>query len=257
MQVKAKKKLGQHFLEDEGIAQKIVNSLSPDNYEVVLEIGPGMGVLTKYLARESYTTYAIDVDKESVAYLKKTAILPLDQILLGDFLKINLDDLIKKPFAIIGNFPYNISSQIVFKTIENRHKIPELVGMFQKEVAERICAKPGSKIYGITSVLTQAFFNTTYLFSVPPQVFRPPPKVNSGVIKLTRIKPLVAKECERLFFTIVKTAFNQRRKKISNSLSRYNLPKELLEDSIFAKRPEQLSVCDFVNLMSKVGPYVD
>lgn len=257
MQVNPKKYFGQHFLEDQSIAQRIVDALSAEDCEVVLEIGPGMGVLTQYLVKKPYQVHVIDIDQESVAYLIQQKILSENHIILGDFLKMNLHDFFKNSFAVIGNFPYNISSQIIFKTIENRHQIPELVGMFQKEVAQRICANPGSKIYGIISVITQAFYQAEYLFTVPPEVFRPPPKVNSGVIRLKRIKPLLKKELESLFLRIVKTSFNQRRKKIKNSLSSFNLPEKLLEDAIFAKRPEQLTVDEFINLTSKIDHYVN
>jgi len=254
MSVRAKKHLGQHFLKDERIAKKIADTLTGKGYDTVLEIGPGMGVLTNYLLQKEYITYAIEIDKESVDYLQTRYFDIKDRIISGNFLKINISDYFQNtPFAIIGNFPYNISSQILFKTLENKHQIPEFSGMFQKEVAQRIAEKPGSKIYGILSVLTQAFYDVEYLFTVPPNVFNPPPKVDSGVIRLIRKKNYTLPVDERLFYKVVKTAFNQRRKTIRNSLKTFNLSDKLREDAIFAKRPEQLSVQEFINLTQKIA----
>ena len=254
MRVKAKKYLGQHFLRDENIAQDIANTLTEKSYDTVLEIGPGMGVLTKYLLKKKFTTYVIEIDKESVEYLKSHYKNLESRIISEDFLKINFKDYFHdKPFAIIGNFPYNISTQIVFKTLENKHQIPELCGMFQKEVAQRIAEKPGSKTYGILSVLTQAFYDAEYLFTVPPNVFNPPPKVDSGVIRLIRKKNYTLPVDEQLFFKVVKTAFNQRRKTLRNSLKSFNLSDKLREDAIFVQRPEQLSVQQFINLTQKIA----
>ena len=253
MSVKAKKHLGQHFLTDELIAQQIADSLIGTNYKNVLEIGPGMGVLTKYLLKKDFTTHVIEIDTESVDYLKAHYLNLADRIISKDFLKIDISEYMgKEPFAIIGNFPYNISSQIVFKTLENRHQIPEFSGMFQKEVALRIAEKEGSKVYGILSVLTQAFYDVEYLFTVPPTVFNPPPKVDSGVIRLVRKENYTLPVDEKLFYKVVKTAFQQRRKTLRNSLKTLNLSDNLREDSIFAKRPEQLSVQEFINLTSKI-----
>jgi 16S rRNA (adenine1518-N6/adenine1519-N6)-dimethyltransferase len=253
MSVKAKKHLGQHFLKDELIAQQIADSLTQNGYKNVLEIGPGMGVLTKYLLKKPLTTYVIEIDTESVEYLKTHYLNLTEKIISKDFLKINLEDYFgKEQVAIIGNFPYNISTQIVFKTLENRHQIPEFSGMFQKEVAQRIAEKAGSKVYGILSVLTQAFYNVEYLFTVPPTVFNPPPKVDSGVIRLIRKENYTLPVDEKLFFRVVKTAFQQRRKTLRNSLKTLNLSDSLREDTIFAKRPEQLSVQEFINLTSKI-----
>jgi 16S rRNA (adenine1518-N6/adenine1519-N6)-dimethyltransferase len=253
MSVKAKKHLGQHFLKDESIAMKIADSLTLSNYKNVLEIGPGMGVLTKYLLKKDVTTYVIEIDTESVEYLQAHYLNLAQRIISKDFLKINIEDYFgKEQIAIIGNFPYNISTQIVFKTLENRHQIPEFSGMFQKEVAERIAEKAGSKKYGILSVLTQAFYNVEYLFTVPPSVFNPPPKVDSGVIRLIRKEDFTLPVNEKLFYRVVKTAFNQRRKTLRNSLKTMNLSDLLREDSIFTKRPEQLSVEEFINLTSKI-----
>ena len=249
MTVKAKKHLGQHFLRDENIAQKIADSLSLKNYDNVLEIGPGMGVLTKYLLDKKITTHVIEIDKESVAYLKSNFLTLADRVIEEDFLKYDLNCIFNdQPFAIIGNYPYNISSQIVFKTLEMRDQVPEFSGMFQKEVAQRICEKKGSKSYGILSVLVQAFYDAEYLFTVPPHVFNPPPKVDSGVLILKK-KPNYKLACdEKLFFKVVKSAFNQRRKTLRNSLKVFNLTDNLKANSIFDLRPEQISVEDFINL---------
>ena len=263
MFVKAKKHLGQHFLTDESIAKKIADSLSGNGYDDVLEIGPGMGVLTKYLLPQKAKITVLELDRESVAYLHDT--FPLEHIKLdtskahfsvleGDFLKKNIQDIFnKKQVAIIGNFPYNISTQIVFKAIENREFVPEFAGMFQKEVAKRIAEKEGSKVYGIMSVLTQAFFDVEYLFTVPPTVFNPPPKVESGVIRLVRKKDFSLPVDEKLFFRVVKTAFNQRRKMLRSSLKPFNLSDALREDPLFTKRPEQLSVSAFIALTQKIA----
>lgn len=252
-QVKAKKHLGQHFLTDESIAQKIADTLTLSGYKSVLEIGPGMGVLTKYLLKKELTTYVIEIDTESVDYLKANFLNLAPRVIEKDFLKYDLNEIFKgESFAIIGNFPYNISTQIVFKMLEMRNQIPEFSGMFQKEVAQRICSKEGSKVYGILSVLTQAFYNAEYLFTVAPSVFNPPPKVNSGVLRLTR-KENYALPCdEALLFKVVKTAFQQRRKTLRNSLKTFNLSESLREDVIFDKRPEQLSVQQFILLIQKI-----
>ena len=250
-QVRAKKHLGQHFLRDENIAQKIADTLSLDGYKDVLEIGPGMGVLTKYLLKKEITTHVIEIDTESVEYLKNNYLNLASRIYEKDFLKYDLIEIFKtKPFAIIGNFPYNISSQIVFKTLEMRDQIPEFSGMFQKEVAQRICSKEGSKVYGILSVLTQAFYDANYLFTVPPSVFNPPPKVDSGVLLLKR-KPNYSLACDEvLFFKVVKTSFQQRRKTLRNSLKTFNLSNNLKANTIFGQRPEQLTVTQFIELTS-------
>ena len=254
MSVRAKKHLGQHFLTDENIAKKIADSLTENKYTDVLEIGPGMGMLTKYLLQKNLTIHVIEIDSESVDYLKAHYLNLSDRIITQDFLKIDLNEFFgKKQLAIIGNFPYNISSQIVFKAIENKHRIPEFAGMFQKEVAQRIAEKPGSKVYGIISVLTQAFYDVEYLFSVPPSVFNPPPKVDSGVIRFIRKENYTLPVDEKLFFRVVKTAFNQRRKMLRSSLKTFNLSDKLREDTIFTERPEQLSVQDFISLTQKIA----
>ncbi|MEO8933239.1 MAG: 16S rRNA (adenine(1518)-N(6)/adenine(1519)-N(6))-dimethyltransferase RsmA, partial [Xanthomarina sp.] len=246
-QVKAKKHLGQHFLTDESIAEKIANTLSFKGYKQVLEIGPGMGVLTKYLLKKDTITHVIEIDTESVEYLKNNYLNLADRVIEQDFLKYDLNLVFnKEPFAIIGNFPYNISTQILFKTLEMRDQVPEFSGMFQKEVAQRICSKEGSKIYGILSVLTQAFYHAEYLFTVPPSVFNPPPKVDSGVLLLKRKENYTLPCNEALLFKVVKTAFQQRRKTLRNSLKTFNLTDNLKANGIFDKRPEQLAVQEFI-----------
>ncbi len=248
-QVKAKKYLGQHFLNDESVAEKIADTLILKDYKNVLEIGPGMGVLTKYLLKKDITTYVIEIDTESVEYLQANYLNLAPRIIEKDFLKYDLNDVFnQEPFAIIGNFPYNISTQIVFKTLEMRDQIPEFSGMFQKEVAQRICSKEGSKVYGILSVLTQTFYEAEYLFTVPPNVFNPPPKVDSGVLRLTRKADYSLACDEKFFFKVVKTAFQQRRKTLRNSLKTFNLSDNLKANSIFGKRPEQLNVQAFIEL---------
>ena len=263
MSVKAKKHLGQHFLKDENIAKKIADALTEKEYTNIVEIGPGMGVLTKYLLQNKTKVTVFEIDTESVQYLQE--VFPVEhikintsrekfQILEGDFLKKDLPQIFNnQQLAIIGNFPYNISSQIVFKAIENRKIVKEFSGMFQKEVAQRIAEKQGSKTYGILSVLTQAFYDVEYLFTVPPSVFNPPPKVDSGVIRCVRKKNFTLPVDEKLFFRVVKTAFNQRRKMLRSSLKSFKLSETLKEDPIFAKRPEQLSVNEFILLTQKIA----
>lgn len=251
--VKAKKHLGQHFLKDESIAKDIADTLNFEGYQDVLEIGPGMGVLTKYLLDKPIHTYVIEIDTESVAYLEQNYPKLHGRIISKDFLKYNINEVFDgKQFAIIGNFPYNISSQIVFRALELRNQIPEFAGMFQKEVAERICEKKGSKTYGILSVLVQAFYDAEYLFTVSEFVFDPPPKVKSGVLRLRRKENFTLPCNEKLFFTVVKTGFQQRRKTLRNSLKTLNLSDNLREDSIFDLRPEQLSVQDFIDITQKI-----
>ncbi len=263
MSVRAKKHLGQHFLTDESIAKNIADALTENGYNHVLEIGPGMGVLTKYLLEKKPKVTVMELDTESVIYLNES--FPLEHIKLdtskekftvleGDFLKHQIATLFnEEQVAIIGNFPYNISSQIVFKAIENRAFVPEFSGMFQKEVAQRIAEKEGSKVYGILSVLTQAFYDVDYLFTVPPNVFNPPPKVDSGVIRCIRKENYTLPVDEKLFFRVVKMSFNQRRKMLRSSLKSFNLSDSLKEDPIFAMRPEQLSVEAFIHLTAKIA----
>jgi 16S rRNA (adenine1518-N6/adenine1519-N6)-dimethyltransferase len=242
--VKAKKSLGQHFLTDQNIARKIVDSLG-SNIPDVLEIGPGMGVLTQYLLeRSELNLQVIEIDRDSVAYLHEN-FPQIKHIWSEDFLKVDISAKFEGSYSIIGNFPYNISTQILFKVLENRNQIPEVVGMFQKEVAERIASKHGNKSYGIMSVLLQAFYNIEYLFTVSEQVFSPPPKVKSAVIRLVRNEVQDLPCNEDFFVKVVKAAFNLRRKMLRNSLKEIctNLPDEYAE-----KRPEQLSVNDFIAL---------
>ena len=251
--VKAKKHLGQHFLRDDNIAIKIVQSLDKSLSNSLIEIGPGTGVLTKFLINENYNLKLIEIDSESVNYLVSILKFDSDNILEGDFLKMRIDNIFNNQFSIIGNFPYNISTQIIFKVLENKNLVVQVVGMFQKEVAERICEKKGTKKYGILSVLTQAYYNVDYLFEVPPSVFNPPPKVQSAVIKLIRIDNISKNYNEELFYKIVKLSFQQRRKTLRNSLKIFNIPLNLREDAIFGLRPEQLSVRDFINLTNLIA----
>ena len=253
MTVKAKKHLGQHFLSDEMIAKQIADTLTLEGYKDVLEIGPGMGVLTKYVLKKPVTTHVIEIDQESVEYLQANFLNLAPRIIQEDVLKYDFSKTFaKKSFANIGNFPYNISSQIVFKMLENRKQIPEFSGMFQKEVAQRICEKEGNKTYGILSVLVQAFYTAEYLFTVPPTVFNPPPKVNSGVLRLRRKQNFVLPCSDKLFFSVVKSAFQQRRKTLRNSLKGFNLSENLKANTIFGKRPEQMSVDAFIELATAI-----
>ena len=254
MSVRAKKHLGQHFLTDENIAQKIANTLSCSGYKNILEVGPGMGVLTKYLVEKPLNIVAMDLDSDSITYLIDHYSNENLQVLEADFLQSDFSEIFgDEPFAITGNFPYNISTQIVFKAIAQRHQVPEFSGMFQKEVAQRICAKEGNKTYGILSVLTQAFYDAEYLFTVKPGVFNPPPKVDSGVLRLVRKKEYALPCDEKLLFKVVKTGFQQRRKTLRNSLKSFNLSDKLKEDTIFGQRPEQLSVSGFIELTQKIA----
>jgi 16S rRNA (adenine1518-N6/adenine1519-N6)-dimethyltransferase len=243
--VRAKKFLGQHFLNDQNIAQRIVESLAPDPNSNVLEIGPGTGVLTKFLvANKGLNLKVIEIDWDSVAHLKKH--YPTLQIIEGDFLKLDLLSIFDKSFSIIGNFPYNISSQIFFKVLEQREQVNGVVCMLQKEVADRIASPPGNKTYGILSVLLQAFYDIEYLFKVPPGVFIPPPKVMSAVIRLKRNQRQHLDCDEAQFFKVVKQGFNNRRKTLRNALKNLNLATEFSALPIFNQRAEQLSVEEFV-----------
>lgn len=248
--VHPKKYLGQHFLQDENIALKICESLSlHKNYKQVLEIGPGTGVLTKYLlASKDFKTSLIEIDRDAYGFLIEKYPEQNKNIIYGDFLQFDINSRFDEPFAIIGNFPYNISTQILFRVFENREQIPEVVGMFQKEVAERIASAPGSKKYGILSVLLQAFYDIEYLFTVSAHVFYPPPKIQSAVIRLKR-NDVESLNCdEKLFAQVVKKAFNQRRKTLRNALSSFSNEGLKLSDQIFSKRAEQLSVSEFVDI---------
>ncbi len=246
--VKPKKKLGQHFLTDQNIARKIVDSLGADVQDV-LEIGPGMGVLTQYLLeRPELNVHVVEIDSESVDYLRNH-FKQLEHIWSEDFLKADIASRFTGNFNVIGNFPYNISSQIFFRILELRNRIPETVGMVQKEVAERIAAPHGSKVYGILSVLLQAFFDIEYLFTVSEGVFNPPPKVKSAVVRIRRNQVAELPCNEQLFVQVVKAAFNQRRKMLRNSLGKIS---EVLPQAYAEKRPEQLSVNDFILLTCEI-----
>jgi len=257
MKVTPKKSLGQHFLKDLKIASKIVESLKmPEgNSWETLEVGPGMGVLTQYLiGREDLHLKVVEIDNESVNYLHNHFPCLEGKVVEGDFLKMNLDDIYEGKFLIIGNFPYNISSQIFFKVLDYREKVPMVVGMLQKEVAERLASPPGNKNYGILSVLLQAWYDIEYLFTVDEHVFNPPPKVKSAVIRLKRNSRSALGCDEVLFKKVIKTSFNQRRKTIRNSIKTL-VPQgthALPESPLLAKRPEQLSVEEFVELTNFV-----
>ena len=250
MSVRAKKHLGQHFLNDLSVAEDIANSLTWSNYDEILEIGPGMGVLTQFILATERKISVVEIDRESVEFLNKNYNLIQENLPIysEDFLKMDLAKFFKNPFAILGNFPYNISTQILFKMLENKTLIPELVGMFQKEVAERITAKHGNKTYGILSVLVQAYYKTEYLFTVNENVFTPPPKVKSGVIRLTKYREEIEDVPYNFFLRLVKTAFNQRRKKLSNALKGMDNNEVLSTSPYKDLRAEQLSVEDFICL---------
>jgi 16S rRNA (adenine1518-N6/adenine1519-N6)-dimethyltransferase len=253
-QVRPKKHLGQHFLVDQNIAAKIVAQLQlPEGVTEVLEVGPGMGVLTQYLLQQKdFRTTILDIDQESIAYLRHHFPALADRIIHADFLKADLRTLFPGKFSLIGNFPYNISSQILFKVLDHRQQVVEVVGMIQKEVAERIASPPGSKVYGIMSVLLQAFYRIEYKFTVSEQVFQPKPKVLSAVIRLERNETAQLACSEKLFFSVVKQAFNTRRKTLRNALRSFNLPPEVTVHPYFDLRAEQLSVPDFVVLTGMV-----
>lgn len=253
--VRAKKHLGQHFLTDKNIAEKIVNSLRfPHPYRQVLEVGPGMGILSDFLLqKKEFETFLIDLDTESFEFLNKKYPDLGSRLINGDFLELDFREVFAGQFGIIGNFPYNISSQILFKVLENRDQVAEVVGMFQKEVAERCTARPGSKEYGILSVFLQAWYKVEYLFTVKAGVFNPPPKVLSAVIRLTR-NDVGALDCdEKLFWQVVKTAFNQRRKTLRNALSSLIVREKMTGEPLLDLRAERLSVEDFVRLTNLIS----
>lgn len=252
--VKPKKFLGQHFLKDLQVAKDIADTIDTCPDIPVLEVGPGMGVLTQYLIPKKRPLKVVELDFESVAYLKENFAELGENIIEKDFLKMDLNSLFDgKPFVLTGNYPYNISSQIFFKMLDNKEIIPCCTGMIQKEVAERIAAKPGNKTYGILSVMIQAWYNVEYLFTVHEHVFNPPPKVKSAVIRMTRNETQELGCNEKLFKQIVKTTFNQRRKTLRNSISPIlDKANPLSADPIFNKRPEQLSVEDFIELTNRV-----
>lgn len=250
MKVTPKKALGQHFLNNEEVAYNIVNAIKSENKNI-LEIGPGMGVLTKYLLEKQDLNFSVvEIDDESVVYLHRH--YPQLQIFATDFLQMNLAQYYSKEVTIIGNFPYNISSQILFKVLDNKDLVTEVVGMFQKEVAERVAAQPGKKMYGILSVLLQAFYDIEYLFTVDENQFTPPPKVKSGVIRITKSCDKNLRSPEPLFKSVVKTAFNQRRKTLRNSLKTFRFKEDYLQNEIFSLRPEQLSVSQFDEICTHI-----
>ncbi|MEP0710664.1 16S rRNA (adenine(1518)-N(6)/adenine(1519)-N(6))-dimethyltransferase RsmA [Algoriphagus sp.] len=251
--VKAKKHLGQHFLTDLTIAEQIAQAVKGhQNVSKVLEIGPGMGVLTDFLIKGDLDLYLIDIDKESIIYLHKKYPELGDKIIEGDFLKMDLQESFDQKFAIAGNFPYNISSQIFFKVLEVKDQVTEVVCMLQKEVAERIASPKGNKDYGILSVLLQAYYDIEYLFTVPPHVFDPPPKVNSGVIRLTRNETQKLDCNEKLFKQVVKAGFGNRRKTLRNCMKPFQLPAEFNSHPILDLRAEQLDVADFIFLTQTI-----
>lgn len=249
MSVRAKKHLGQHFLNDKNIAEQIVNSLTWENYHQVLEIGPGMGVLTQFLLEQKRNVSVVEIDRDSIAYLKEKyngikEVLPIYE---EDFLKMDLTIKFEEALAVVGNFPYNISSQILFKVIEHKDLVPEVVGMFQKEVAERVAAPHGNKTYGVISVLIQAYYKVEYLFTVHEHVFTPPPKVKSGVIRINRFRQDLEVD-DKKFKQVVKAGFGQRRKTLRNALKQIGIPESQKDHRFFSMRAEQLSVEDFIEL---------
>ena len=252
--MKAKKSYGQHFLNNEEISQRIADSLNSDgNFRKVLEVGPGKGMLTKYLLEKPYELLVVEADRDMVQYLSKHFPELKESIIPADFLKVPLKDFFQEePFGLIGNFPYNISSQILFKMLDFKDQVPEMVGMFQKEVAERVVAGPGSKVYGVISVLVQAWYEGEYLFTVDKGNFSPPPQVQSAVIRLKR-KDQESLGCdEKLFKSIVKQTFSQRRKMLRNTMKSFLKGNPILEDPFFTQRPEKVSVEGFVQLTNWV-----
>ncbi|MBN1252925.1 MAG: 16S rRNA (adenine(1518)-N(6)/adenine(1519)-N(6))-dimethyltransferase RsmA [Bacteroidales bacterium] len=253
--VKPKKYLGQHFLNDKIIAEQIVNSINIDNFNELIEIGPGMGVLTEFLLKKNIKTSYVEIDKEAVDYLIEHFPNISDKLISADFLKIDIETDFNGKLGIIGNFPYNISSQILFKVYHHKDKVNELVGMFQKEVADRVVSKPGNKVYGILSVLLQAYYNIETLLILEPENFTPPPKVKSSVIRLVRNNKVKIDCDEKLFFRIIKLSFNQRRKVIRNSLKSM-VDTDSLNSEFLRKRPEQLSVDEFIKLTNQVSEII-
>ncbi len=252
--VRPKKHLGQHFLKDLNIAQKIADGLTGHGgYQTILEIGPGTGVLTKFLINKPFETWAIDVDRESIDYLEVHFKSLERKIIHGDFLKYDFLSVLESPLAVIGNFPYNISSQIFFRILDFRNNISEVVCMIQKEVAERLASPPGNKAYGILSVLLQAYYDIEYLFTVKPGVFNPPPKVDSGVIRLKRNSVRELGCDEVLFKRVVKAGFQMRRKTLRNALKAINLPTELADHPMLSLRAETLSVNQFIELTNLIS----
>lgn len=258
MSVRAKKHLGQHFLIDKEVSERIADQYKSHNgCKKVLEIGPGMGALTDFLLEKDLDVWVMEIDWDSIAYLEKNYPKLENKIIEADFLKVELTQLMgKESFGVLGNFPYNISSQILFKCLEYRNQIPEIMGMFQKEVAERIAEKPGSKRYGILSVLMQAYYDIEYCFTVDEHVFDPPPRVKSGVIRCTRNERTSLPCDEKLFKQVIKMTFNQRRKTIRNSVKPL-IGKEVVDSELFTLRPETLSVDQFVELTNIVAEIQD
>ncbi len=250
MKVKAKKRLAQHFLKDKSIANDIVNALQNSDIEHIVEVGPGMGILSEFILQKTKNCSFIEIDEESISYLKYEFPEIRDKIINQNFLKIDLSQF-GKQIAVIGNFPYNISSQILFKILEHKETVVEMVGMFQKELADRVISAHGSKVYGIVSVFIQAYYDVEHLIDLSPEEFNPPPKVHSSVIRLTRnnVKKL---DCnEKLLHRVVHQTFNQRRKMIRNTIKIFNLPDNFTSEYL-TKRPEQLSVADFVKLTNQI-----
>jgi len=256
--LRAKKSYGQHFLTNDEYAQRIADALVlTDEYDGVLEIGPGKGMLTKYLIDKPYHLKVVEADKDMVTYLEKHYPTLRNDIISANFLSLRPNEYFNAPFAIIGNYPYNISSQILMKAVESRHLVPELVGMFQKEVAERVVAGPGSKVYGVIGILVQAYYEPTYLFTVSKQHFNPPPKVESAVIRLERRStPLVSDDLWPVFRQIVKVVFGQRRKMLRNTLKPL-LDAEELKKPYYQARPEQISVVELAEIARKVKKFRD
>ncbi len=251
MQYTLKKSLGQHFLKDENICKQIVASLQQHSFERLVEVGPGAGALTKYLLPlKGFEFKAVELDDEKVVYLHKTFPAIEGKIIHADFLHIEAP--FEDTFTVVGNFPYNISSQILFKILDWKDQVPVVIGMFQKEVAQRVAAKEGSKTYGIISILIQYYYDVEYLFDVPPESFTPPPKVMSGVIRLSRKISHFEVKSDKAFIQLVKMAFNQRRKMMRNAVKSLFLP-DVLEDAFFNKRPEQVSIEEFAALTFKMG----
>jgi 16S rRNA (adenine1518-N6/adenine1519-N6)-dimethyltransferase len=245
-----KKSLGQHFLKDESIIDKIIHELQQDSFQNLLEVGPGGGALTKKLIEIPNINFkAVELDDDKIAYLKNTYPVLKDKIIGHSFLDIEAP--FEDPFTVIGNFPYNISTQILFKVLDWKDQVPVVIGMFQKEVAERAASKEGSKVYGVLSVLIQAFYDVEYLFDVSNEAFNPPPKVQSGVIRLKRRKEELHVKSDKAFRMLVKTAFNQRRKMLRNGVKGLFTP-EFLQDELFSKRAEALSVDEFAALTFKM-----
>lgn len=252
--VRPKKHLGQHFLKDLNIAKSIADGLTGHGgYDKVVEIGPGTGVLTQFLLQNKQETSVIEIDRESVAYLKQHYPQLEGRIIEGDFLKLNMEELFPGKFGVVGNFPYNISSQIFFKILDLKQQVPEVVCMIQKEVADRLISAPGNKAYGILSVFLQAYYELEYLFTVPPNVFNPPPKVNSAVIRLKR-NERAALDCDEVLFRrVVKAGFQMRRKTLRNALKPINLPEELSGEKVLDQRAETLSVDQYVELTNLIS----